>query len=67
MINLLLRLFNQRESNLVGAPVSKDEIKRNLLGFKKSKSHGPDDWMVKFFIGYFDLMVDDLVIFIEEA
>ena len=48
-------------------PISGPEVEAVLKGFKKDKSHGPDGWHVEFFLAFFDLVGEDLVLVVEQA
>jgi hypothetical protein len=47
--------------------VSKEELKLVLPSFNKDKSLGPDGWHVDFFLGFYDLMEEDLLRVVEEV
>ena len=38
-----------------------------LNGFKKYKSHGPDGWLVEFYLHFFDLLGQDILKVIEHS
>ena len=48
-------------------PISFQEVEAVLKGFKKDKSPGPDGWHVDFFLAFFDLIWDELVLAVEQA
>ena len=48
-------------------PISVPEVEAVLRGFKKDRSHGPDGWPVEFFLAFFDLVGEDLVLAVEQA
>ena len=41
------------------------EVEAVLKGFKKDKSSGPDGWPVEFFLAFFELVGEDLVLAVE--
>ena len=46
--------------------VTIDELLKILHSFQKDKSLGPDGWPVEFYIGFFDLIGDDMLKVVEE-
>jgi hypothetical protein len=46
---------------------SKDELKLVLYLFKKYKIPRTDGWTVEFFIGFYDLVEEDMLRFIKEV
>jgi len=48
-------------------PVTLTEIKDILLLFKKERSPGPDGWTSEFFIFFFDLVGEDLLLLVEDS
>lgn len=47
--------------------VSMDELKTTLHSFQKDKSPGPDGWTIELFLGFFDVMGEDLLKVVEES
>jgi hypothetical protein len=52
---------------LLDSPCTKVEIWEVLKSFAKDKSLGPDEWIVEFFIHFFDLVGDDLLEMVEDS
>ena len=48
-------------------PISIQEVEAVLKGFKKDKILGPDGWPIEFFLAFFDLIRDELVLAAEQA
>ena len=48
-------------------PITIQKVEAVLRGFKKDKSLGPDGWSVEFFLDFFDLVGEDLVLAAEQA
>ena len=48
-------------------PITSQEVEAVLKGFKKDKSPRPDGWPVEFFLTFFDLVGDELVLVAEHA
>ena len=46
-------------------PILGPEVEAVLKGFNKDKSPGPDGWPVEFFLAFFDLVGEDLVLAVE--
>lgn len=67
LICLFPRFFYELSNERLKVPVSKEELKEVLHGVKWDKSPGPDDWMVEFYLGFFDLLANDLLSAIEES
>jgi hypothetical protein len=47
--------------------VSKDKLQKVMHSFQKDKSHGPDGWSIEFFLGFYEIIEDNLMRFIEES
>jgi len=64
---LFPRLIDEDTNEDLNAEVTKDEIKSVLNSFKKAKSPRLDGWTIEFYIGFFDLVGDDLWKLVEES
>ena len=64
---LYSKRINEAEAKTLFEPVVMDEIKVILTKFQKEKSPGPDGWTMEFFLTFFDLVGEDLVLMIEES
>lgn len=58
--------FTTEEGDSVGYLVTLEEIKMLLEGFDKSKSPGPNGWLVEFFHDFFDILGEYLLTMVEE-
>ena len=54
------KLFIIEEVDLIGSPISSNEIKGVMKLFSKDKSLGPDSLAVELFLSFFDLMGPNL-------
>ena len=48
-------------------PITLQEVESILRGFKKDKSPGPDGWLVEFFLAFFVLFGEELVLAAEHV
>ena len=48
------------------AKVKNEDLKGVLLSFKKDKSNGLDDWTVEFYLGYYELLEEEILRVVEE-
>ena len=48
-------------------PITIQEVETVLKGFKKDKIPGPDGWPVEFFLDFFYLIGEELVLAAEQA
>ena len=46
-------------------PITLQEVESVPRGFKKDKSPGPNGWLVEFFLAFFDLIKEELVLAAE--
>ena len=44
-----------------------EELKETLHSFQKDKSPGPDGWPIEFYLGFFDILGEDLLEVVEES
>lgn len=44
-----------------------EELKEILYSFQKDKSPGPNDWPIEFYLGFFELVGEDLLEVVEES
>jgi hypothetical protein len=51
----------------IGAPISKEELKEVLSGFKRAKSSRPDGWTMEFYRALFDFLADEILLVMEES
>ena len=66
-IKLYPAFFSPEARSNFSSKVTILEIERALKSFKKDKSPGPDGFPVEFFLAFFDLLGDELVLLVEEA
>lgn len=52
---------------MLSKEVSKEEFKLVKALLKRDKSPGPDGWPIEFFIGFYELLEEDLIKVIEEV
>jgi hypothetical protein len=64
---LFPRMVMEEDATVLEKPNTLKEVLVVLKGFSKDKSPGLDDWMVKFFLHFFDLVGQDLLEMVEEA
>lgn len=67
IIQLFPGLFSTDDSNLIGRPVTVDEVESILKLCAKEKSPGPDGWQVEFYLGIWDIIGDELCQLVEET
>eukprot|EP01018_Ginkgo_biloba_P000430 Gb_04206 [translate_table: standard] len=64
----LARVDHFKEDNkILMDEISKYELKEVLVSFQKDKSLGPDGWPVEFFIGFSEVIEEELMRVIEES
>ena len=61
------RFVELEQINDLNASVSMGEFEGVLKWFKRDKSHGPHGWPIEFFIQFFELMANDLLIMIKDS
>ena len=59
--------MEQEQEDDLNCSVTKGEIEGVLKWFKKDKSPGPDGWPIEFFIHFFELIGNDLLLAIEDS
>ena len=67
VIKLYPSFFSPEAWSNFNSKVTLMEIERALKSFKKDKSPGRDGFPVDFFLAFFDLLGDELVLLVEEA
>ena len=67
VIRLFPTLIEKEDVDWFLEPISIQEVEVVLKGFKKDKSPGPDGWSVEFFLAFFDLIGEELVMVVEQA
>ena len=67
VVRLFLHMTTDEDINCFLKPISGPEVEAVLRGFKKDKSLGPDGWPVEFFLAFFDLVGEDLVLAVEQS
>ena len=67
VLNSYLRLFTPEEEVNVGKRIDLTKIQEVLKFFAKDKSQGPDDWTMKIFFHFFELMGEDIHKATEES
>ena len=67
VISLFPKLVLDEEVDCFLQPITLLEVESILKGFKNDKSHGPDGWLVEFFLAFFDLIGGELVLAAEQA
>jgi hypothetical protein len=60
-------MLEEEESSSLFVPVTLEELLDVLGHFKKEKILGLDGWTSKFFIFFFDLLGEDLLVMVEET
>lgn len=61
------RYVEPEQEEELNAPVTRGELEGVLKWFKRDKSPGPNGWPIEFFIHFFELMANDLLIMIEDS
>ena len=56
----------EENSELMGE-VTMEELKATLHSFQKDKSPGLDGWTIEFFLGFFDILGEDLLKVVDES
>ena len=67
MIGLFPKMTEKEDEDRFLEPITLHEVEAVLKGFKKDKSPGLDGWPVEFFLDFFDLVGEDLVLAVEQA
>ena len=67
MIRLFPKLTEKEDEDHFLEPITLHEVEAILRGFKKDKLPGPDGWPVEFFLDFFDLVGEELVLVAEQA
>ena len=67
VVRLFPHMTTDEDINCFLKPISGSEVEAVLRGFKKDKSPGPDGWLVEFFLAFFDLVGEDLVLAVDQA
>jgi len=60
------RFVDEDEAEELNCPVTLGELEGTLKWFKKDKNPGPDGWLIKFYISFFEILGDDLLKVVEE-
>ena len=67
MIRLFPTLIEKEDVDRFLEPITIQEVEAILKGFKKDKILGPDGWPVEFFLDFFYLIGEELVLVVEQA
>jgi hypothetical protein len=67
MTYFFLSFVLEEDNGILMEEVSKAELKDVLHRFQKDKSPSPDGWLVEFFLGFYEIIGDDLLRVIEES
>jgi hypothetical protein len=67
VISLFPRFFDEEVNAGMEAVVSKEELKVLLSSFKKRKSPNLNNWTIEVYLGFYDLLEEDLLRVIEES
>jgi hypothetical protein len=61
------RFVEEEERESLMAQVTEQELLVVMKSFQKGKSPGPDGWSIEFFLGFFDLLGNDILKVVEES
>lgn len=61
------RFLSEVEGRKVAGLFTLNELMVVLVGFSKSRRPGPDGWIMEFFLAFFDLVGQDLLVMLEES
>lgn len=61
------RLMDENDKKMLLKEVTNIEILKVIHFFQKDKSPRPDEWLVEFYLGFFDLVGGDLLKVVEES
>jgi hypothetical protein len=53
------------DNNIILEDISKEKLQVIMHSFHKDKISGPYHWTIKFFLGWYDVLEDDLLMVIE--
>eukprot|EP01018_Ginkgo_biloba_P003770 Gb_15008 [translate_table: standard] len=67
MTSFFPSLVSEEDNASLLEEVSKDELQTVLHSFQKGKSPGLDGWTVEFFLGFYEVIEEDLMSVIEES
>ncbi|KAH9294276.1 hypothetical protein KI387_040518, partial [Taxus chinensis] len=60
------KFVSEEDNQQLYEVVSQDELSTVLTSFQKARSLGPNGWTIDFFLGFFDMLGDDLLNVVEE-
>eukprot|EP00253_Pinus_taeda_P036191 PITA_36191 len=61
------QMFDGEQNDYIFQPITEEELLETMKSFKKDKCPGPDGWMIKFLIHFFDLIKQDLLRMVEAS
>eukprot|EP00253_Pinus_taeda_P027835 PITA_27835 len=61
------RFIEEVETEVLSAPVSKEEVDAAMKTMGREKSPGPDGWTIELFLHFFDLIGPDITEVVEES
>eukprot|EP01018_Ginkgo_biloba_P013638 Gb_30693 [translate_table: standard] len=59
--------LTEEQNEALMNPISKEELHKVLLTFQARKAPSPHEWTANFFVGFWDLMAEDLLAVVEES
>jgi hypothetical protein len=66
LAQLFPRFVDEEDNRMLMEKVTEEELKEVIRSFQKDKSPGPDDWTIEFFLGFYDLLGQDLLKMVED-
>ena len=65
--HMFLRFVEEVYNGNIMEEVSREEMKEVIHTFQNDKSPGSDGWTIEFYVGFFDLVGEDLLEVVEES
>ena len=59
--------MEEEENVSLSEEVSLEELKEVIHSFQHDKNPGPDGWTIEFYLGFFELIRDDMLGVVEES
>ena len=67
VLDLFPRAITEEMNEELAKDILEEEIKKVLHSFQKGKSPGPDGFILEFFLGFYDLIKEDIRVVVKES
>jgi hypothetical protein len=67
IVDMFPRFAEEVDNGNLMEEVSKEELKEVIHSFQHDKSPRPDGWTIEFYLGFFELVGEDLLEVVEES